>query len=59
MDITRMNEESRWNVENGNALRGLPWDATETGAEASEVSKSHDLKLSICLWRHVGATSQW
>ena len=31
-----MNEENRWNVENWNALRGLPWDATETGAEAAE-----------------------
>ena len=32
----RMNEESRWNVDNWNALRGLPWDVTETGAEAKE-----------------------
>ena len=32
----RMNEESRWNVENWNALRGLPWDAIETEAEATE-----------------------
>ena len=34
----RMNEESRWNVDNWNALRGLPWDVTEPGAEATEVS---------------------
>ena len=33
-----MNEESRWNVDNCNALRGLPWDVTEPGAEATEVS---------------------
>ena len=32
----RMNEESRCNVDKWNALRGLPWDVTETGAEAAE-----------------------
>ena len=32
----RKNEESRWNVDNWNALRGLPWDVTETGADATE-----------------------
>ena len=32
----RMHEESRLNVENWNALRGLPWDVTETRAEATE-----------------------
>ena len=32
----RMNEENRWNVDSWNALRGLPWDVTERGAEAAE-----------------------
>ena len=32
----RMNEESRWNVDSGNAFRGLLWDVTETGAEVTE-----------------------
>ena len=32
----RLNEENRWNVENWNVLRGLPWYATETEAEAAE-----------------------
>ena len=31
-----MNEDNRWNVENWNAFRGLPWDVTETEAEAIE-----------------------
>ena len=31
-----MNEENRWNVDSWNALRGLPWDVTERGAEATE-----------------------
>ena len=30
-----MNEENRWTVDNWNALRGLPWDVTETEAEAT------------------------
>ena len=46
----RMNEESRWNDDNLNALRGLPWDVTDTGAEKLQrLSKPHDLKSSICL----------
>ena len=49
--LRRMNEESRCNVDTWNALRGLPWDETETGAE-------DDLNSSICLSRHVGAMSQ-
>ena len=46
----RMNEESRWNDDNWNALRGLPWDVTETGAvKLQRLSKPHDLKSSILL----------
>ena len=41
----RMNEESRWNVDNWNALRGLPWDVTETGAEATEVIQAPLLQI--------------
>ena len=32
----RMNEESRWNVDKWNALRGVPWDVTERGADIAE-----------------------
>ena len=32
----RMNEKSRWNIENWNSLRGLCRDVTETAAEATE-----------------------
>ena len=53
----RTNEENRWTVDRWNALRGLPWDVTEREAEATEAIH-HDLKLFICLWRHVGATSR-
>ena len=35
-EFLRMNEESRWKVDNRNALRGLLWDATELEAEAAE-----------------------
>ena len=31
-----MNVENRWNVNSWNALRGLPWDVTERGADAAE-----------------------
>ena len=36
----RINEESRWNVDSWNALRGFPWDVTETGAEATEATQA-------------------
>ena len=36
----RMNEENRWNAENWNALRGLLWNVTETGAEAAEANQA-------------------
>ena len=32
-----MKEESRWNVNSWNALRGFPWEATERGADVAEV----------------------
>ena len=32
----RMNEENRWNVDSWNALRCLPSDVTERGADATE-----------------------
>ena len=43
----RMNEENRWSVEHWNALRGLPWDVTETGAEAapSPTTSNHSSAL--------------
>ena len=47
--VRKMNEENRWNVEKGNALRGLSWDITETGQKLQRLSKLHDLKSSICL----------
>ena len=46
-----MNEENPWNVDSGDALRDLPWDV-------QMLFKPHDLKSSICLWRHVGDTSR-
>ena len=46
----RMNEESRWNVENWNTLRGLPRDVTETEAEATEAIQGPRLPIiHICL----------
>ena len=44
--------ENRWNVDSWSALRGLPWDVTERGADAA-------LKLSIILGRHIGAILLW
>ena len=35
-EFRKMNEESRWNVDNWNAHRGLHWNVTERRAEATE-----------------------
>ena len=35
-----MSEESRWNVDSWNALRGLTQDVTERGADAAEAIQS-------------------
>ena len=45
----RMNEETRWNVDNWNALRGLPWDVTETGEafEAVQARRPHMIHLLL------------
>ena len=34
--VSKMSEESRWNVDSCNAVRGLPWDVTEREGEAAE-----------------------
>ena len=40
-----MNEESRWNVNSWNALRGFPWDAIERGADAAEAIQAPRLEI--------------
>ena len=49
----RMNEESRWNVDNWNAVRGLPWDVTETEAEAAGAIQAPRVDATSAL-RHKG-----
>ena len=48
----KMNEESsRRNVDNWNALRGLPWDVTETGAPSATTSNhpsAFDATSALC-----------
>ena len=47
----KMNEESRRNVDNWNALRGLPWGVTETGAPSATTSNhpsAFDATSALC-----------
>ena len=48
-----MNEESRWNVDSWNALRGLPWNVTERGADAAEAIQASTSSNCSCA---LGAT---